>query len=134
MTIRYDGEVRRRMAIMEAYLEGAPIEIKGLDHDPNKWFPLSGTQFDNWADYDYRVKPDEEIAAEPDIIDWAQVSDKYKYMARDSSGDAYLYLYEPELVNNCYWFCEDDNPVKADVFASYKKGDVSWDNSLVERP
>lgn len=112
--------------VMQAYVSGQPIEYRRLGE--KVWVECSSPVWD-WVHNSYRAKP-----LTPDYIDWAQVSDKYKYMARDSSGDAYLYLYEPELVNNCYWFCEDDNPVKADVFASYKKGDVSWDNSLVERP
>lgn len=61
MAVMYEEEVRRRISIMQAYLDGQTIEIKGLDHDPDKWFPVTGCRFDNWDAYDYRVKPDDQI-------------------------------------------------------------------------
>lgn len=131
---QYDEEVRRRITIMEAYLDGAPMEIKGLDHNPDKWFPISGTKFDNWADYDYRVKPDEEPT--PDTIDWSAVNERYRFMTRDADGIPQLHAMNPtvnRIPSMGYWI-GDEGSIDARLFASYKQGDVSWDNSLVKRP
>lgn len=129
--LQYAEEIRRRITIMEAYLEGETIEIKGLDHEPDMWFPLNATKFDNWDAHDYRVKPKEDPT--PDTIDWSEVSAKYKFMARDSSGDVYLYEGEPELSHFDWNICDWDY-VDARCFASYQEGEVSWDESLVRRP
>lgn len=127
--LQYDEEVRRRINIMEAYLEGKPVEIKGLVHDPEKWFPLGATQFDDWGEYDYRVN------SVPDTIDWSAINSKYCYLARD--GDGYVYLYEEEpvaIIPDGVWEVSDGLCIDARIFTSYKEGHYSWNESLVERP
>lgn len=131
--LQYAEEIRRRIKLMQAYLEGETIEVKGLDYDPDKWFPISTTKFDNWYDYAYRVKPKE--APKPDTIDWSAVNERYKFMTRDEDGVPYLHAKSPTLKRYRlgYWF-GDEGSIDARLFASYKQGTVSWDNSLVERP
>lgn len=131
--VPYADEVEQRIAIMQAYLNGADIEIKGLDHAPDKWFPLGGTKFDNWEAYDYRVCPAKEQT--PDTIDWSAVHSKYRYMARDDSGDVWLYMTYPNRSFGQGYFVEaEGDHVDARLFSSYQEGTVPWHLSLVERP
>lgn len=76
----------------------------------------------------YRIAPEPLIQ---DSINWDHVSPKFKYMARDSDGEASLCPVEPE-VGFDWW--ERKDYIKADNFASYKRGTTDWRDSLVIRP
>lgn len=79
----------------------------------------------------YRTKPI------PDSIDWSHISENLRSMARDANGKAYLYVDEvPEesSSSNCWKGIGLDEPIPAGVFASYKMGNMPWDQSLVIRP
>lgn len=131
--------VREMIEVMEAFEKGEPIECKLFPHvDKDSWVLLLDEPSWDWSAVDYRV------AATPDSIDWSHVSSEYKYMARDKSGDVFLYSKRPELgefiwephksiaccLQTDYW--ADDSQVNP--FSSYKKGTIRWDESLVERP
>ncbi len=134
--LAYTKEVLHRIAIMQAYLDGKPIEVKGLDHDPDKWFPVTGCRFDNWEEYDYRMKPKE--APKPDTIDWSAVHPRFNFMARDEDDQVWLFEKEPAIseYEDGVWAVEQggDSCRGDTLFASYKNGGLSWYESLVERP
>lgn len=73
-------------------------------------------------------------------IDWRYLPKKFKYLARDSSGDAYLFVSKPRAdarykvwsvarEDNWHWLI-----LPARKMASYLPGDCDWKDSLVERP
>lgn len=134
--VKYDEEVRRRVEIIQAYLDGQPIEIKGLVHDPSKWCPVGGTKFDNWIDYDYRIKPAEPMV--PDTIDWSAVHPRFNFMARDEDDQVWLFEKEPAIseYEDGVWAVEQggDSCRGDTLFASYKNGGLPWYESLVVRP
>lgn len=126
---------REMIEVMEAFERGESIECKLFPHvDKDSWVLLLDEPSWDWSAVDYRVAPT------PDSIDWSHVSSEYKYMARDKSGDIFLYSKRPRLEefiwhpHNCIACCLQTGGSKINPFSSYKKGTVSWDESLVERP
>lgn len=120
------GRIAAKVAIMQAYLDGKTIEYKDM--------------FGNWRDagssvagptfspeFEYRVKP-----ADPDYIDWSHVEPQLKYMARDDSGEVWLYRDKPVLGHGA--FIGQAFSHRADAFASLKVSSVDWKDSVVKRP
>jgi hypothetical protein len=72
----------------------------------------------------------------PDTINWDHVSPEYTCMARDYCGTTYLYSTTPALINNdSVWDTVGlGTYIQAEAFASYKRGDAEWKDSLVFRP
>lgn len=68
----------------------------------------------------------------PDTIDWSHVAPEWKFMARDESGQVFLYDEKPEPDPEG-WHTHGTWET-ATVFASYKRGTVAWQDSLVKRP
>ena len=66
-------------------------------------------------------------------INWEHVDSKFKYLAEDSNGDAFLYEKEPFSTMTAF---SDGGGDVAGVFmfASYVKGTCDWKESLVKRP
>ena len=77
----------------------------------------------------YRGKPAPLV---PDSIDWSHVSDEFVCMARDADGDVYLYAGAADI-SGSLWSSEHDY-TSARGQASYRKGTVQWNQSLVWRP
>lgn len=103
---------------------GGPYEYYSLQG----WFPASFA-ISLSPHLVFRVKP--QPLTKPSI-DWSHVAPEYKWLARDESGDAYVYSGQP---------CAHDGIWKyvgkyrmADPFASYTPGTCDWKDSLVERP
>lgn len=124
MSEEHKEATRRKIEIMQAYVDGKPIECR---------IPPSGEFFIShsspcwaWDVHDYR------IATIPDSIDWSHVAPEWKYMARDRSGSVYLYSKKPDIKGSC-WDAMGDY-LLAENFASFKQGTVDWENSLVIRP
>lgn len=70
-----------------------------------------------------------------DSIDWSHVHERYKWMARDSDGDAIIFENKPCIPTRYSRFWSPDGKfVFADDYASYKQGTCDWRESLVERP
>lgn len=116
--------VREMIEVMEAYERGEEVEMRyesGWDSQP---YPAW-----NWETYDYRIAP-----SMPDTINWDHVAPEYKWMARDRDGRAYLYDKRPTTEEGYWYAASAVECIQASVFTSYKRGTVSWDNSLVERP
>lgn len=76
----------------------------------------------------------EEVRNTKPSIDWSQVSEKYRYLARDGIGEVYLYVDRPERNNRNWWTDDFLGFAVADVFKSLDVGDCHWTESLIERP
>ena len=66
-------------------------------------------------------------------INWAHVADKYKFLAQDSTGVAWLYSKEPTLVKD-FWDVTQGEFALANSHASYTPGTCDWEDSLIARP
>lgn len=66
-------------------------------------------------------------------INWEHVRGKYKFLAQDSTGNAWLYSEEPVSDDGC-WVEEGDDYAEANSYASYTPGTCDWKESLVARP
>lgn len=114
-----------KIKIMQAYLDGKEIEFRC--YSCISWNDCTKPTW-NWGEVQYRIK---ELI--PDYINWDHVSPKYKYIARDSSNEAYAYLQEP-VPGHTMWFSDSCSHRSVDHLSSYKQGDVDWKDSLIKRP
>jgi hypothetical protein len=117
-----------KIAVMQAALEGKKIELLALNNKEAGWIVVTGDLSFNWYDYDYRVKE----LTKPSI-DWKSVHQKFKWLARDSNGSAFLFPNKPKMCEYC-WILRGDISHAAEPFASYVHGTCDWKDSLVERP
>jgi hypothetical protein len=117
---------KRMIEVMQAYVDGERVEIK---YEGGRWWHQY-VEADgwNWSQFNYRIAP----AATPDTIDWSHVAPEFKWMARDSEGQCWLYHTEPKS-ECCSWYSMDD-VTPADSFTSYRRGTCGWKDSLVIRP
>lgn len=125
-----------KISIMQAALNGRPIEYKSRSYP--KWCKSNdptGLHWD-WSSLDYRVAP----TKTQDTMDWSQVSDDYKFGARDPDGKAFLYTERPTKgknewvpANNSKSFMITDMDGTPRL-KGYIKGTTPWDESLIERP
>ena len=81
--------------------------------------------------YSYPVQVYKE-ATKPSI-NWEHVRDKYKFLAQDANGNAWLYGEKP-LMGDGRWLASRGDCSEADSYASYTPGIVDWKHSLVVRP
>lgn len=122
-------DTKEAIEIMQAFVDGKTIEsrYRGYKTAALRPFVLCPNPTWDFLNFEYRIK-----ASVPDSIDWSHVNKKFNFMARDSKGKAFLYENMPTL-GKTMWY-ELQRPVPAELFSSYKQGDVPWDESLVERP
>lgn len=112
--------------LIEKWAEGAKIEYS------NNGYYWSDNKTPSWSWHtDYR------LAQKPDEINWDHVATKYKFMARDRNGKTFLHSQKPSITSLGYWLhhssmIKDFESVSSHV--SYARGDLPWDQSLVERP
>ena len=66
-------------------------------------------------------------------INWEHVDSKFKYLAEDPCGSAFLYEEKPFIALTS-WGIQGGEAVEAFMFASYAKGTCNWKESLVKRP
>ena len=66
-------------------------------------------------------------------INWEHVDSKFKYLAEDADGDAFLYEKEPFSTMTAFSNGGGD-VAEVFMFASYVKGTCDWKESLVKRP
>lgn len=117
-------------AVMQAYADGAEIEVRCFDRD---WAPIADPSFE-WACNDYRV-----AAPKPDEIDWSHVGPEFRWLARDADGTVKLFTHKPlQSTHQDFWYRlgadECRMVVVTGLFASYKPGSCNWTESLLERP
>ena len=66
-------------------------------------------------------------------INWEQVREEYKFLARDENNTAWLYQEKPEISREG-WGVTRGMPAEAGSYVSYTPGTCDWKDSLVERP
>lgn len=77
----------------------------------------------------YRARPAPLV---PDTIDWSHVAPEWKWMARDEDGLVYFYTGKPNM--GAYNWDSISEWEYCTAFASYRRGTVAWQDSLVQRP
>ena len=124
----YDHKKRtaEMIAVMQAYVDGKPIEVSYCDG--GAWSPSTEPIW-NWRFREYR------IATIPDSINWDHVAPEWKWMARDKSGVVYFFKNEPKSGDRDseIWSAAGGH-MEARGFASYTRGTVDWQQSIVRRP
>lgn len=128
-------ETQNIIAIMQAYADGAQIEVRtpgSRDCSEREWTVIEDNQYPSWdwSRSEYR------IAVQKPSIDWSHVSPLYNFLAVDDDEYAHLYQHKP-FIRHGDWEDPTDRKVyapRASTFASYKRGDCDWRESLVERP
>jgi hypothetical protein len=126
-----------KIAIMQAHLDGKIIQCRNAipRNDGADWgSPLLRPSW-NWNDYEYRIKPEPPKVS--DYINWDHVGPELNYMARDKDGRVWLYSTRPRVgqVDPTAFIAGNSRYiVNVKMFTSYRKGTVSWEDSLVERP
>lgn len=121
------GELLReeKLALFEAWLDGKEIEhMSTLQGDTFSKISSPCWISDNY----YR------IAKTKPSVNWDHVSDKYNWLAVDSSGDAYLYESKHKADTNMFLGSVAVTPCQASVLISYKRGTCNWEESLIQRP
>ena len=81
--------------------------------------------------YPYPVQVFKEVTKPS--IDWEQVREEYKFLARDENNTAWLYQEKPEIYREG-WGVTRGMPAEAGSYVSYTPGTCDWKDSLVERP
>lgn len=115
------------IAVMQAYERGEKIELK---------CNISGEYSDcrpywNWIDNDYRIAPPKPV---PHQIDWSHVGDKFCAIVTTSKGEVYLTTSLPQLSFDTFEWPMTTTFLYADVFSSFKPGNMPWQESLAIRP
>ena len=130
VVMKQDDTYKQMIEVINAHREGKTIQyrIKGEEYDFG-WIKLKKNVVPdfNFQEYEYR------ILIEPDSINWEHVLDEYKFMARNEDGSVSLFMYKPEIYED-HWSDHLHWAPRAEIFKTYKKGDVDWKDSLVERP
>jgi len=115
------------IAVMEAYERGEPIEGRGAVS--RQWAVVRNPTW-NWAVNVYRVQPKPELI--PDTINWDHVADWVQCIARD--GNEIGFGYEEEPMKFPSGWAPRGRYVSLGALASYQRGTVPWDQSLIRRP
>lgn len=114
--------------VMQAYDNGKAIELRR--NNEYEWSACRNPVW-NWFLFEYRIKPDTK-----DEIDWSHVHERWKFMARDGNGNAYLFESEPKVLSGSdVWLpCDGDYYRVSHILSSYVKGTCDWTESLAARP
>lgn len=120
-------EARKAAEVMQAYADGAEVEWCFRGTLRPEWHWDEAPTFD-WYSYEYRVKQ-----VVPDSIDWSHVAPEYKWMARDESGDTFLFGNKPGSEDG-QWKTLSRDLASVSGFISYTRGTTDWEDSLVARP
>lgn len=106
------------------------IEYLYCDGDlPPVWMLSNSIIF--YDDIQYRIK------SKP-YINWSHVHKDFIAMARDSSGECYLYVHKPPILDDSFDSWEEMQRnlgcASAERFSSFTQGTCDWKDSLVMRP
>lgn len=125
--MRTKQDVEDRVAIMQAWLDGKAIQYRVSDDEVwGDFDPGVVPRF--MPSYDYRLRPTIQ-----DSIDWSHVAPRFKFMARDGDGKAYLFVSEPILRGSAWHPSLSCGVCDAAIFTSYTQGETSWKDSIVRR-
>ena len=119
--------VDEMIEVLQAYKEGKTIQYKSKTANDDFWEDSVWPSF-SFIDCDYRVKPEE-----PDYINWDHVHSDFDFLVRNKNGMVFIFESRP-MKDSDVWYTPKGEVRRATAFASYKRGTVSWENSLVERP
>jgi hypothetical protein len=127
MSEAHKAKTLEMIAVMQAYVDGKPIEAGTPACRP---FALQDKPLWDWRLDSYR------IATTQDTINWDHVSPEWKYMARDENGTVKLFKTSPSIpyAARAWWCQAGEKFTHANGFASYERGTVDWWGSLVTRP
>lgn len=67
-------------------------------------------------------------------INWDHVHSKFKYLAQDADGSAWLYAEKPQINHSSHRSAVLGGHAKAESHATYDPGTCDWKDSLVKRP
>lgn len=114
--------------VIQAHMRGEKIEWRhaGSDHE---WRDPSFLTW-NFSEFEYRIAPEPKI---PDSIDWSHVAPEFRFMARNHDGAAFVHTEAPRRLNTV-WISSTKSHRVERLLASYKRGNMEWQDSLVERP
>ncbi|WP_104658040.1 hypothetical protein [Ralstonia insidiosa] len=113
-----------KKALLCAWVDGARIEF--FSGFGETW--MLAPQDLYWTHHTYY-----RIAPELPSIEWSHVAPEFKWLAVDSDGAAWLHSHEPRK-QTVSWGWMAGVRAQACALASYRRGTVSWDQSLVARP
>lgn len=124
--------IKELLPIMEHYANGGDVESRRYLNSSGEWFK---PQTPTWAgELEYR------IAKTPDSINWDHVSDEFNCMVTNKQGGTILY---PRIAkvhridpHTASWSCSGaaHRYAFAIDYASFVKGNMYWEDSLVVRP
>lgn len=115
-----------RLALITAWLDGRRITMSGA----------SITRFDHifnpswYADFIYRAEPTPLI---PTSFDFVGLASKWQWCAADQHGAVYVYTIKPRMETAEWWAGIDNHRRINDLFPSYVRGTVPWQETLIER-
>lgn len=107
-----------------AWANGAEIEY--FDEYEKVWIDCERPSF--FEGTKYRIKKTKPT------INWDHVASTFNWLAVDDNDKAYLYENKPALVAKEYWNDSSGISIHAEHFASFKRGNCDWRESLVKRP
>lgn len=118
-------ETKEAIKVMQHYADGGEVEASGGDG----WhrFISPGAPSWNWVDFEYRIKE------EPMSIDWSHLRDDIIAVAADSYGNAYAHTTIPSKWYRI-WHGVEGGAFPVNHIASFRRGTVPWDRSLIIRP
>lgn len=117
-------EIEHMIEVMQSYADGKEIEAQNKVKEGN-WVTCSTPVWD-WNHYTYRIAEPKPI---PATMDWSQTN--LNYFAMDSDGVWWGYRNKPS-VSDWAWCGEYTSSINH--FATFKPGNMPWDQSLICRP
>lgn len=110
--------------------------LRKWEHGVDCYEPIVGwqkVQRPTWkTNLTYRARPAPLV---PDSIDWSHVAPEWKWMARDEGGTHSHFFEQKPYVSGDMWYVDKVNVLGITrAFASYRRGTVAWQDSLVQRP
>lgn len=115
------------LKIFRAWLRGQ--ELEAVYWVGRGWQQRRHTQGALSYSIAYRTAP---ITLVPDTIDVSHVHQDFRWMARDKDGSAFIFEEKPHVCNIVFWNDDKGTSKPTTPFASYTRGTVPWDESLVD--
>lgn len=120
----FASETQEKIEVMQAFTQGRVIEYRGNSQED--WDDCPVPLWD-WRSYEYRIK-----AYEPDQIDWQFISPRFQFCARDNDGEVYLFIERP-VTGDDVWCGVEATQINRFWQGIFTKGDIPWNESLIER-
>lgn len=121
-------DIETKLALHRAHYEGKVIEAKIHISDPDRWIVTGNPAW--LPDCPYRVRPEHlrDIS-----LPWAALDARWKWAARDDSGDVEIYSKRPDL-DTTIWDTDGSCIEVTGLFANFDPGNKPWNESLIRRP